>query len=417
MIICQPVLMDGKFFELVFVQDNLSLNDKIIKLDQMKKLIFLTFIFTGCAVLSPLQKGRLISLFHLIETAKYSEAKEVAEEMIEGGESSQWPNTWYARGLLCQSAYMEGKKKNDAKLFELYPDQLYVAFDSYEKARDLDDKGRFDRQLAPKYVQLANEFQKIGVVMFEDNNFSESLRSFEQALLIKQSPILNVETDTLLIYNTALAAFESETHDKARQYLNKLHNFRYSVNATHLYFETVLNSDDSLSAEKILREGVRFYNYDETMVLLLSDYLFESGDSDGALEILAEALTKQPLNAQIHYTKGLIYQKTEFYDRAIEAYNEVVRIDPEYLMAYVNIATCYYNRGVEMDETARSLTSNAAVMEEQARSEEAFQEAVKWLDKANQQEPDDQDIITRIYDLYTLLRENEKARLMEDRIN
>jgi tetratricopeptide (TPR) repeat protein len=189
------------------------------------------------------------------------------------------------------------------------------------------------------------------------------------------------------------------------------------VNATHLYFKTLLNTDDSLSAEKILREGVTFYNYDETMVLLLSDFLFENGDSDGALQILAEALKKQPLNAQFHYTKGLIYQKTEYYDLAIEAYNDVVRIDPENIMAYVNIATCYYNRGVEMEELARRLTSNAAVLEERARSEEAFQEAVKWLDKANQQEPDDQAVIGRIYDLYTLLRENEKARLMEERIN
>lgn len=383
----------------------------------MKKLIFLTFLITGCSALSPLQKGRLISLFHLIETAKYSEAKEVAEEMIEGEESSQWSNTWYARGLLCQNAYVEGKKKNDTKLSELYPDQLYVAFESYEKARRLDNRGRLERQLAPRYVQLANEFQNKGVGHFNNKNFSESLRSFEQAFIIKQSPILTVETDTLLIYNTALAAYESENQDKAIHYLSKLHDFRYSVNATHLYFKTVLKTGDLPTAEKILRDGVSFYDHDETMVLLLSDFLFDSGDNYGALQILQDALKKQPLNPQFHYTRGLIHQKMEQYDVAIEAYNEVVKISPENAMAHLNIATCYYNRGVEMEETARSLTNNTAVKEERARSKEAFQEAVKWLDNANQQDPDDETVIARIYELYTLLRENEKARMIEERIN
>lgn len=383
----------------------------------MKKLIFLAFIFTGCSVLSPLQKGRLISLFHLIETAKYTEAKEVAEEMIEGEESSLWANTWYARGLLCQNAYMEGKKKNDAKLFELYPDQLYVAFESYEKARRLDNKGRMDRQLAPRYVQLANEFQTEGVRQFDLGNFDESLRAFEQSLTIKNSPILTVETDTLLIYNTALAAFESEAWDKALSYLGQLHNFRYSINATHLYFKTALKANDSLTAEKVLREGVSLYDYDETMVLLLSDFLFESGDNSGALQVLQDALKKHPLNPRFLYTKGLVLQKMEQYPQAIEVYNDVIRIDPGNVMAHVNIATCYYNLGVEFEETARSLTSNLAVQEERARSEEAFREAVTWLDKANQQEPEDQAVITRIFDLYTLLRESEKARLIEGRID
>lgn len=383
----------------------------------MKKLIFLVFIITGCSALSPLQKGRLISLFHLVETAKYTEAKEIAEDMIAGEESSQWANTWYARGLLCQNAYVEGKKKNDAKLFELYPDQLYVAFESYEKARRLDNKGRMDRQLAPRYVQLANEFQTEGVRHFNRGNYSESLRAFEQSLTIKNSPLLTVETDTLLIYNTALAAFESETWDKATQYLSKLHSYRYSINATHLYFKSALKTDDTLTAIKALREGISFYDYNETMVLLLSDFLFESSDYEGALQVLQDALNRQPLNPQFHYTKGLIHQKMEHYDLAIGTYSEVVRLAPENVMAHVNIATCYYNLGVEFEEIARTLANNIAVQEERARSQEAFREAVKWLDKANQQEPDDQSVISRIYELYTLLRENEKARMIEGRIN
>lgn len=107
----------------------------------MKRLFFLVFISFSCSVLSPLQKGKLISVFHLIEIAQYEEAKKVIEEMIKDKTYQKWPKTWYARGIICQNAYQEGIKKKDKKKTELYPNQLFVAFESFEKALSLDKRG------------------------------------------------------------------------------------------------------------------------------------------------------------------------------------------------------------------------------------------------------------------------------------
>jgi len=383
----------------------------------MKKLLFVTFLLSGCAVLSPFQKSKVISLFHLIETGKYTEAKVVAEELAEGNESSGWANTWYARGLLCQNAFIEGKKKNDAKLLELYPDQLYVAYDSYEKARKIENREKMDRQLAPKYVLLANEFQLIGQREFQRRNFNESLRAFEQALSIKQNPILTIQTDTLLFYNTALAAYESENWDKAAKYLSKLHNYRFSPNATHLLFETYLKKGDRATAQKTLTEGIKYYNYDQTLVLLLADLRYTGDDSEGAAALLDEAISKQPGNPVFFYSKGLIFQKTGQFDLAVAAYEEAIRLAPDDFMSYVNIATCYYNTGVEIEESVRSLSSNNAVKKEKARSAEAFDQAVSWLDKAYQKNPQDPEVMVKIYDLYKALRQTDKAKTIENQIN
>ena len=82
--------------------------------------------------------------FQLIETGKYEEAKKSIEEAIGDKKTEQWHRTWYAKGLLCQTAYREGVDKNDKKKSELYPDQLYLAFDSYQKARSFDKRGKLD---------------------------------------------------------------------------------------------------------------------------------------------------------------------------------------------------------------------------------------------------------------------------------
>ena len=235
----------------------------------MKRLWLLIFVFTGCSVFAPLQKGKVISLYHLIETGKYEDAKELAEEMALGEESSQWANTWYARGLLSQTAYQEGIRNNDPKRYELYPRQLYVPWESYERARTIDKRERMLRQLSPKYVSLANDFQELGHKELKKGNHEEALKAFEQTLAIEKLPFLSLKQDTSLIYNTGLAAYQGKNWEKAEQYLGKLHNYRYSPNATHLLFRTQMMMGDTTAAEQVLYEGIQYYDDHEDLVLLL----------------------------------------------------------------------------------------------------------------------------------------------------
>ncbi len=53
--------------------------------------------------MSPAQKSKVMASFQLIETGKYEEAKKSIEEAIADKKTEQWPRTWYARGLLCQT--------------------------------------------------------------------------------------------------------------------------------------------------------------------------------------------------------------------------------------------------------------------------------------------------------------------------
>jgi DTW domain-containing protein YfiP len=68
-------------------------------------LILLLFV-SGCSVIPPLQRSNLIAVFHLIEISNYEEAKTVIEDMIMDAESREWSRTWYARGLLTQTAVL-----------------------------------------------------------------------------------------------------------------------------------------------------------------------------------------------------------------------------------------------------------------------------------------------------------------------
>ncbi len=385
----------------------------------MNRLIFLifTFIFFGCSTLTNFQRGKFIAVFHLIETSEFEDAKEIVEEMIEDEQSAEWARTWYARGLLAQTAWTEGKRRNDRKKFELYPDQLYVAIESYKKARELDTKGRFDRQLAPRYVLLANEFQKIGEQHFKGKKYDEAFRAFEQALIITQSPILAVKTEKDLIYNTALAAYESKNMEKAIKYFSKLNKKEYSVNVSHLLFTAYLEEGDTLSAEKALTDGIERYEENKELILLLINLLYEKGETERAHKTVDEAAKTYPDEYIFPFTKGLIYQKERQYEKAINSYKKAVKLAPDGLTTYVNIATSYYNMGVEIEENTRQINSSLRVQEERARSEASFESAVEWLNKAYEKNTEDNTTLIRLYELYKSMGISDKVRIMQGHIN
>jgi tetratricopeptide (TPR) repeat protein len=382
----------------------------------LKRIILIAIILTGYFNALQAQRSKVISLFQLIETGKYDDAKKAIEEAVEDEKTAEWPVTWYTRGLLCQTAYEKGVEKNNKKHYELYPDQLFVAYSSYEKALELDPRGRIEKQLPPLYVMLANDFQKLGEKHFKEMQYKEALRAFEKAVEINQNPMLSVVIDTNLIFNTALAAYESRSWEKAKTYLSTLNEHNYSPNVSHMLFNVYLETEDTVAAEQLLIEDIERYKENEALVMLLADLLYKKNEIDRSVEVLDTAFTKKPDKYVFPYTIGLIYQKTEQYRKAIAAYKMAVDLAPEEVKIYTNIGTCYYNTGVEIQENARTISNNRIFLEEKKKSESEFKSAIKWLEEAYEKDPDNQVVIEYLYALYKVLGITDKIKSMEANI-
>jgi tetratricopeptide (TPR) repeat protein len=354
--------------------------------------------------MAPMQMNRLVSVSNLIETGKYNEAKGIIEEMVEDEQAAQWARTWYTRGLLAQTAYRDGIRGNDKRKYELYPDQLYVAFESYEKAMELEPGRRLTRLLVPRYVLLANDFQMLGERSYNSRKYEESLRAFEHVMEISSKPFIEEKKDTNLLYNAGLAAFEARNFDKAVEYLGRLHQHKHSPNVTHLLHQSYLAQGDSASARETLREGIGFFDKNEDLVLLLVDLMVKQNDHQAAIDVLEEAIAEEPDNYQYYNTKGLVLQKSGEYRQAITAFEQALENNPEAHATYLNIATSYYNIGVEYDMISRTLTINRLVQEQRAKAQEAFDTAASWLNKAEGVEKKSPSVESEIQQLLRMLR-------------
>jgi len=358
----------------------------------------------------------VISANNLIESEKFEDAKEAIELAISNDRTSAWHRTYLVKGLLCQKAFESGFDKNETKLTELYPRQLFHAYDSYEKALELDTRKRIHASIETQYYQLANDFQKLGKKHYQLREYNEAMKAFEHALLIGKSPLISVEIDTGLIYNTAMAAYESRNWDKAILYLTGLDEDAYSTEITILLQKAYLTVNNSQAAEMVLKDGIEKYDYDRTIVLQLVDLYVDAERWEEAFGVMDSSIMHKPENYYFPWTRGLLFQNREMYEPAIRDLKLASELAPEEVDILYNLGVCYYNMGVELNESARSIRNNNQYKAVRAQAKSNFTEAVIWFEKAHQANPEHQPTIQKLYQLYSRLRMTEKRKEMQSLI-
>jgi len=356
------------------------------------------------------QKSRVLSVFQMIESEKYKDAKEAIELAVWNEKTSRWYRTYYAKGLLCQKAFEAGFDKGEKSKTNLYPDQLIVAYDSYNKALELNSRNKTASAITLQLYNLANDFQKLGEKHYAGKEYSKALQAFEHALLISKNPQLSVSTDTNLVYNTAVAAYEAREWDKAISYLTGLNDDEYSPNTALLLYSANVNTGDSVQAEQVLFEGMDRYNSEESIVLRLVDLLVGTDRKKEAVTVLDSAIARKPENYHFPWTRGLVYQQMELYDQAIESLVHASGLAPEEVDILYNIGLCYYNMGVEISEHSREIYNNREYQAARKRSREQLRQSLDWLEKAYKLDPSNQLITYKLNQLYYQLQMPEKQK-------
>jgi tetratricopeptide (TPR) repeat protein len=382
----------------------------------MKQPIFI-FLFLGLALAASGQKSKVLAVTQMIDAEKYDEAKEAIELALLKDKTSQWPRTYYTKGLLCQTAYEAGVKGKDTKKTNLYPDQLFVAYKSYEKALELDVRGKFNTSIGQKYYTLANDFRSLGEKHYMKREYKAALHAFEHALFIGNSGLISAKTDTNLVYNTAMAAYESNNWRKAIQYLTGLHEDAYSPSASLLLAMSYMEDGDTLHGEAVMMDGLELYQYEDSIVMYLVNQMASSDRMEPAVEILDKAIVAKPENFRFYWARGLIYQRMNNNDEALKSFLMSAERSPEDPALYYHIGICYYNMGIDLRESALHITENNRYKEVRELYLEKFREAVKWFERSYELNPYNEETVSTLYQLYGRLQMKEEQESLQQRFD
>jgi tetratricopeptide (TPR) repeat protein len=382
--------------------------------------ILFALLFAGTCVFA--QKGKVASALSYKETGKLDKAVEAIEETIDANNpktegSITWPHTWEVRGEIYQAVF-QSKDENYKKLSN---DPLTVAFDSYIKALQLDDKDRFSKSVKIKLTFLIQDLSNQAVASFQESKYDKALKSFEQIMAIEKTPVYKADepnaVDTVIIFNAALAANNAEKFDKAIEYYKQVAKYKYNGAKTYsLLSSSYLQKKDTLGALQILQEGLKEYPDNGVILVEVINIYLNANKVNDAMKYLELALSKDPKNSSYYFAQGTLYDKLQKVDEAANCYLKAIEYKQDYFDAYYNLGALYYNKGVKQVDVANTVPSNQPdkYEEEKNKADVEFKKAIPYMEKALEINPTDKFTLESLKTLYYRLKMLDKhAEIIE----
>lgn len=363
------------------------------------------------------QKSKVLAVKQMIDAGNFDEAKEAIDLAVENPKTADWARTYFTKGLLCQTAYEQGVNNNEPKKTSLYPDQLFVAYNSYVKALELDARGRLHSHIRQNYYLLDNDFRKLGAKLYGKKDYEGALRAFEHAIYIGESDLISAKADTSLIYNAAMSAFESENWDKAISYLTELHEGAFSPSTSLLLTRACVRAGDTIQGEEIMMHSLEVYEYRDTLLMYVVNHLVGTGEMETAISVLDKSIEARPANYRFLWARALVYEEMENYEDAITSFLLATELSEDRPELYYHLGTCYYNIGIDLRESALDISENDAYLEARKQYLEKFREAVHWFERSYELDPGNEKTVNRLHQLYYQLQMRDKQRSLEGQMN
>lgn len=368
------------------------------------------------------QKGKVTSALSYKETGKLDKAVEAIEETIDASnpktESSiSWPRTWEVRGEIFQAVF-QSKDENFKKLNN---DPLTVAYDSYFKALQLDEKDKFSKSIKIKFTLLIGDLTNQAVAAFTEENYEKALKSFEQIMAIEQHPIYKSDdpnaVDTVIIFNAGLAAYNAQKYDKAIEYYKETAKYKYNGAKTYTMISSAyMQKQDTLGALQALKEGLVEYPENGPLLVEVINIFLNANKVDDAKAYLNKAISLDPKNSSYYFALGTLYDKQQDTENATNSYLKAIEFKDDYFDAYYNLGALYYNKGVKQVDIANAIPSNQATKyeEEKNKADIEFTKAIPYMEKALEINPTDKFTLESLKTLYYRLKMLDKhAEIVE----
>jgi tetratricopeptide (TPR) repeat protein len=301
----------------------------------------------------------------------------------------------------------------------IHPNPLPEALAAFNKALALDSvKKGFDKQIMIDLERLKKQFETKAIEGFSEGNYAGSLTAFENIMEVSKARIYKGYIDTIIVYNAALAAKNAGQHDKAIKYFRKAIDLGYGgSDAYYLLKSEYVLVNDSNAAIRTLEEG--FKRYPDTSLILIEivNYYLTAGDVDQGLRYLELAEKQESNNPSIYFAKGTLYEKSGNKEKAMEAYNQAIAIDPNYFNAYFNLGALYFNNAVELYEEANKMEEIKAYNAAKAKADDELRKAIVPMEKAYQIDPTERATLETLQTIYYRLQMLDKYEEMKKKLS
>ena len=268
-----------------------------------------------------------------------------------------------------------------------------------------------------RFPGLAGEFANRGIDKFQEKDFKGAQEDFGQSIGLGS---FSGRIDTVVMYNLALASEYAKDWESAKQTYDALIMLKYNKDGAgpdmYRSMSRIYKTEgDTGKAMEYVKKGREAYPDNNNLIVDELEFYLQTGKSQEAINNLNTAIGNDPENPILHFAAGTVYEDLKETEKAVAAYQKALELDPKYFDAAYNLGAFYFNIGAEKVNEANKLNINATKEYEKLtkESEEAFNAAIPYVEKANEINPDDIDTANMLIKLYFKTNQFEKGKALK----
>ncbi|SDG98012.1 tetratricopeptide repeat protein [Psychroflexus sediminis] len=419
----------------------------------MKKSILALTLIIGSISLGFSQRSEIRDAEDAIEEGKYKEA--LTELNKAKPQIAEEKDKWVIRYHLANAKALGNmaEKQSGEKMLENINESLESLNKILEMEEDNEEALNYKANLRQTMVQSAIDSQNEG-------NFDMAEK------LLYKTYKLN-KNDTVMLYYAASAAVNGQLYDTALEHYNKLLDMNYDGSSVQFVAVSKETGEEEIFESKNMRDiAVKTGEYsdptqkktpsvtgeiaknvtliyiqqDEPEKALIAiekakeenpedisikqaeaDLYYKLGRVDKYDEVMKEVVEMDPENPSLYYNLGVASEQLGDKESAEEYYKQAIELNPDMVNAYINLAamTLSEERAIveQMNKLGNSRADNKKYQELNEKKKKFYEEALPYLEKATDLDPDNIDALQTKLNIYYQLGMNEEAKELQEKIN
>lgn len=262
----------------------------------------------------------------------------------------------------------------------VYEDALERAVKAYQKAYELDEKHAKDKDVAAAFDYIGQKYVTEAFNKYTFGDVATASKLFEKAADVETLAPLS-KIDTSVIYNAGFTAMAAKDNERALKFFKRCYDLGYYYEGGEVFAR--LAEVDTLNTKKYLEEGFSKFPQSQSILIgLINYYLKNNEDTETLFGLLDKAKANEPNNASLFYVEGNIRAQLGQIDKAVVAYEECAKINPEYEYGFIGEGTMFYNRAIELQTKAQEEIDDAKYMALVKEFEESLKSCIAPFEKA-----------------------------------
>lgn len=395
----------------------------------MKKIILGAFVVLS--TLTYAQKGNTtnaaMAYKHYLESMMGGDMEQGAKDILEAKEyidksaahesTMNDPKTLMYKGMIYIDMPMIGEAANNETIKAMDAESIMqTGFDALKLSKEKDTKGRYEDDVDGYCRQKKAMLYNAGIQMFQAEKYEEAAAGFIGSTMF--SEVLGI-TDSAAYFNGGLAAYNAENWVVAEEAFVKCSEIGYRLPSSISYLTEAYKGQEKYEeGEAKLAELLKMHPGDKDIMVGLINLYLPQGKKAEAEKVLTDAIAIDPENKELHYVVGTVYEGQERYDDAEKAYKKVLELDPNYTDALLGLGAVYFNKAADFNNKINELQPGDPKEDEYKNGmSENFKNSLPYLEKADELNPNNKEILNSLKQAYYKLGMTDKFKETKAKID